>query len=77
MVSLHCGLDTNDQRCYGRQMQRRIKTRKMDQLERALDDVGGDPLYGSGFEGELPEEGFSGGVALPWTYLPASPKGSH
>jgi hypothetical protein len=31
----------------------------MAQMESALADIGGDPLQGSGFEDEAPEEGFS------------------
>lgn len=28
-------------------------------MQKALDDVGGEPLTGSGFENEMPETGFS------------------
>jgi hypothetical protein len=47
------------------------------QLQRVLDDIGGEPLEGSGFENETPEEGFSGGVVLPETLPPLPPKGSN
>jgi len=55
----------------------RKKTSMKEQLEAALDEIGGEPLDGSGFEDEKPEEGFSGGVLLPSTYLPGRPKASH
>jgi hypothetical protein len=58
-------------------MQRRIKTPKMDQLKKAVADIGGERLGGSYFEDEQTGENFSGAVALPSTYLPASPKASH
>lgn len=36
-------------------------------FQRELEDIGGEPLDGSGFENETPDEGFSGAVALPST----------
>jgi hypothetical protein len=35
------------------------------QLEAAIEEIGGEPLAGFGFEQETPEEGFSGGVLAP------------
>jgi hypothetical protein len=43
----------------------RKKTSMKEQLEEAIREIGGEPLQGSGFEDEKPEEGFSGGVPLP------------
>jgi hypothetical protein len=36
----------------------RKKASIKDQLEAGLDEIGGEPLNGSGFEGEKPDEGF-------------------
>jgi hypothetical protein len=36
-------------------------------MRRAIEDIGGEPLAGSGFENEKPEEVFSGKVLLPST----------
>jgi len=58
-------------------MQKRQKLPKTDQMRRALDEIGGEPLAGSGFENDKPEEGFSGAVPGPVIYLRASPRGSH
>jgi hypothetical protein len=55
---------------------RRKKVSMKEQLEEALDEIGGEPLDGSGFENEKPDEGFTGAVHLPSIFLPASPKGS-
>jgi hypothetical protein len=41
-----------------------------------IDYLGGEPLAGSGFEEEKPDEGFSGAVLLPSTFLPDSSKAS-
>jgi hypothetical protein len=41
-------------------MIRRRKLSTDEQRRKALDDIGGQPLEGSGFEEETPEEGFSG-----------------
>ena len=40
-------------------------------------DLGGEPLDGSGFGDERPDEGFTGAVLPPSTFLPDRPKGSH
>lgn len=47
------------------------------ELRKAIDDIGGEPLDGSGFEDETPEEGFSGAALAPSTLLPLPPKASH
>lgn len=44
-----------------------------EQLQEAIDEIGGDPLDGSGFEDETPEEGFSGAALGPSTFLHGSP----
>jgi hypothetical protein len=36
----------------------------------AIEDIGGEPLDGSGFENETPDPEFSGAVLLPSTFLP-------
>lgn len=36
------------------------KTSVNEQLRKALEDIGGEPLEGSGFESETPEPEFSG-----------------
>jgi hypothetical protein len=62
-------------RCYILAMKHlRKKTSMKEQLETAIDEIGGEPLEGSGFESEKPEEGFSGGIAGPSTYLPGKPR---
>jgi hypothetical protein len=71
------GLELGEKRCYVRRMQRRVKTPNMDQLKEAVAVIGIDRLDRSGFEDEQTGEGFSGAVALPSTYLHASPKASH
>jgi hypothetical protein len=38
--------------------QRRKKIYMKEQLEEAIEEIGGEPLPGSGFEHETPEEGF-------------------
>jgi hypothetical protein len=38
---------------------RRKKISMKEQLEEAIKEIGGEPLRGSGFEPETPEEGFS------------------
>ena len=43
------------------------------QLEDAVEKLGGEPLDGSGFEDEKPDEGFTGAVLAPSTYLPGRP----
>jgi hypothetical protein len=53
--------------------QLRKKTSMKEQLEEAIAEIGGEPLQGSGFEDEKPEEGFSGAVGLDSTFLPESP----
>jgi hypothetical protein len=40
----------------------RKKISMKEQMEAAIEEMGGEPLDGSGFERETPEEGFSGGV---------------
>ncbi len=55
----------------------RKKTSMKDHLLDAIKEIGGEPLESSGFENEKPEEGFSGAVLLPSTYLPGRPKASH
>lgn len=55
----------------------RKKTSMKEQLEAAIEEIGGEPLAGSGFEDERPEVGFSGGVLAPSTYLPGRPIRSH
>jgi hypothetical protein len=42
-------------------------------LKGAIDEIGGEPLDGSGFEDEKPEEGFTGAVRLDSTFVPLSP----
>lgn len=51
-------------------MNRRRKLPIKEQMQAALDDIGGEPLDGSGFEEETPEAGFSEDVAE--TELPPS-----
>ncbi len=58
-------------------MQRRQKIAKAEQLQKALDDIGGERLHGSGFEDDTPDPEFSGAVQLPSTCLPGRPTGSH
>jgi hypothetical protein len=36
-----------------------------EQLEAALDEIGGEPLDGSGIDDEVPDPEFSGAVLLP------------
>jgi hypothetical protein len=48
-----------------------------EQLEDAIAEIGGEPLEGSGFEDETPDEGPSGAALAPSTLLPLRPKGSH
>jgi hypothetical protein len=55
----------------------RKKTSMKEELEAAIEEIGGEPLEGSGFEDEKPEEGFSGGVLVPSTLLRERPKASH
>jgi len=55
---------------------RHKKISMKEQLEEAIAEIGGEPLEGSGFEMEEPEEGFSGGVPGGSTFLPALPKAS-
>jgi hypothetical protein len=52
---------------------RRKKISLKEQLEVALEELGGEPLDGSGFESEKPDEGFSGAVLLDSTFVPLSP----
>jgi hypothetical protein len=52
----------------------RKKTSMKGQLEAAIDEIGGEPLDGSGFENEKPEEGFSRAVLLDSTFLLGRPK---
>jgi len=47
-----------------------------ERLEEALDELGGEPLDGSGFEDEKPDEAFSGAVLLDSTFLPGTTKAS-
>lgn len=49
------------------------KTSMKEQLEEAILEIGGEPLQGSGFNDEKPEEAFSAGVLLDSTLLPESP----
>lgn len=55
----------------------RKKTSMKEQLEAAIEEIGGEPLDGSGFEDQKPEQSFSGAVALPSTLLPWPPTKSH
>jgi len=48
-----------------------------ERLEEAIEEIGGEPLDGSGFEDETPDPGFSGAVFLPSTFLPGKPKAPH
>ena len=50
---------------------------RKDRLREAIEEIGGEPLDGSGFENETPEEGFTGAVLLDSTFLPCSSKASH
>jgi hypothetical protein len=43
------------------------------QQEDSFEKLGGEPLDGSGFEHEKPDEGFSGAVLLDSTFVPLSP----
>jgi len=54
----------------------RKKTSMKDQLLDAIEEIGGDPLAGSGFENEATDEGFSGAVLLDSTFLPDRPRAS-
>jgi hypothetical protein len=45
-------------------------------MHNAIEEIGGEPLSGSGFENEKPDEAFSGAVLLPSTYLPGTTKAS-
>jgi hypothetical protein len=56
---------------------RRRKVSMKEQLEDAIAKIGGEPLEGSGFEDETPDEGPSGAALAPSTLLPLRPKGSH
>jgi hypothetical protein len=47
-----------------------------ERLEEAIEEIGGEPLDGSGFEDEKADEGFSGAVLLDSTFLPGSSKES-
>ena len=40
------------------------------QMRRALEEIGGEPLEGSGFEAEVPEEGFTADVAPAAPHAP-------
>jgi hypothetical protein len=55
---------------------RRKKISMKERLEEALDELGGEPLDGSGFEDEKPDEAFSGAVLLDSTFLPGTTKAS-
>jgi hypothetical protein len=55
---------------------RRKKISMKARLEEAIDELGGEPLAGSGFEDERPDEGFSGAVLLPSTFLPGNSRAS-
>lgn len=59
-----------------RGMHRRQKITRHDQLLDAIEEIGGEPLDGSGFENERPDAGFSGAVLAPSTLLPSRPKES-
>jgi hypothetical protein len=50
-------------------MHRRQKLSRADQLRDAIDEIGGEPLAGSGFERETPDPDYSGAVLLPSTFL--------
>jgi hypothetical protein len=56
---------------------RRREVSMKEQLEDAIAEIGGEPLDGSGFEKETPDEGFSGAALAPSTLLPSRPKASH
>jgi hypothetical protein len=49
---------------------------KIDRMRETIEEIGGQPLDGSGFEGEAPEEGFSGAVLLDSTFVLLSPSTS-
>jgi hypothetical protein len=51
---------------------RRRKVSIKEQLEDAIEEIGGENLEGSGFEHEPPEEGFSGASLSPSTFLKTS-----
>jgi hypothetical protein len=55
----------------------RKKMSMKEQLEAATDEIGGEPVEGSGFENEKPDEDFSGAVLGPSTLPPWPPKASH
>lgn len=46
-------------------MQKRQRIPKLDRLREAIDEIGGEPLEGSGFEDETPDEDFAGAAPLP------------
>jgi hypothetical protein len=45
----------------------------IDRMRAAIAEIGGEPLDGSGFENEKPDEGFSGAVLLDSTFVPLKP----
>lgn len=55
-------------------MLKRQRIPKMDRMREAIDELGGGPLDGSGFEDEKPDEGFHGAVLLDSTFVPLSQK---
>jgi hypothetical protein len=57
-------------------MQKRLRMPKIDRMRETIEEIGGQPLDGSGFEGEAPEEGFSGAVLLDSTFVLLSPSTS-
>ncbi len=58
-------------------MQKRQSIPKIDRMREAIEEIGGEPLDGSGFEDEKPDEGFTGAALLPSTFLPGNSKASH
>jgi hypothetical protein len=54
----------------------RKKISMEEQLEEAIEEIGGELLDGSSFEDEKPDEGFTGAVLLPSTFLHGNSKAS-
>jgi hypothetical protein len=51
-------------------MQKRQRIPRIDRMREAIEEIGGEPVAGSGFEGEAPDPRYSGAVLLPSTFLP-------
>ena len=56
---------------------RRQRRDRISEMSEAIEEIGGEPIDGSGFENETPVENFSGAVLLPSTFLPSAPIKSH